>query len=142
MAPTILKFDRKRWRERWRERRRSNNAPRRALDGDGEAQRLRGSPLELKPSLVKKRHPYSSTIRDLPNTPIVKSLIIRFRFRRGVAVKSLAKLCRESFVALESLQIGSCIARTEEQETALLNGLKILNPNLHRRVSLTIKFRS
>ncbi|KAM0215261.1 hypothetical protein ACHAQI_003041 [Fusarium lateritium] len=138
MAPALLKYDKKKWRERWR----SNNVPRRALDGDGEVQRLRGSPLELKPSLVKKRHPYSSTIRDLPKTPIVKSLILRFRSRRGVAVKSLAKLCRESFVALESLRIGSWVGRTEEQETALLNGLKILNPNLHRRVSLTIKFRS
>ncbi|KAM0277186.1 hypothetical protein ACHAPQ_011912, partial [Fusarium lateritium] len=117
MAPALLKYDKKKWRERWR----SNNVPRRALDGDGEVQRLRGSPLELKPSLVKKRHPYSSTIRDLPKTPIVKSLILRFRSRRGVAVKSLAKLCRESFVALESLRIGSWVGRTEEQETALLN---------------------
>ncbi|KAF4947418.1 hypothetical protein FSARC_13966 [Fusarium sarcochroum] len=97
---------------------------RRSLDILGLTKRLHGAPLELKPSLVKKRHFCSKTIRNLPETPIVKGLILRYVSRKSIVVKALATLFRESFVALESFHFARWKSWTEEQEKAFLNDLQ------------------
>ncbi|KAF4445500.1 F-box domain-containing protein [Fusarium austroafricanum] len=92
-------------------------------DGDGIHQRLRGTPLEFKPSLIKKKSPYSGPAHNLPSTPIVKGLRLCMDTPRVIELESLAKLCRESFVALESFSFSYFISRTEEKERRFLEGI-------------------
>ncbi|KAM5361277.1 hypothetical protein ACJZ2D_013226 [Fusarium nematophilum] len=101
------------YRRQKREERRQSGIIRRDVAVQyGMAQRLRGTPLELQPW------------RNLPNVPIVKGLILPQWFLRGIAFTSLAKLLRESFIALESFQLDRYIGRTEAVEYAFLHGFR------------------
>ncbi|KAH7175333.1 hypothetical protein EDB81DRAFT_895846 [Dactylonectria macrodidyma] len=73
----------------------------------GMAVRLRGTPLELQPWLFRRRQGCGNLMWNLPVVPIVKGLLLREEFRRGIALTSLAKLCRDTFVALESFKLRS-----------------------------------
>ncbi|KAH7157333.1 hypothetical protein B0J13DRAFT_494412 [Dactylonectria estremocensis] len=107
-SPGFLEYYRQKWAEA-----RTNVIVRRDITvHHGMAQRLRGTPLEL------------HSIRNLPDVPIVKGLFLRKRFYRGIALKSLARLCRESFVALESCRLERHIGRTKKAEKAFLKGLQ------------------
>ncbi|KAH6987797.1 hypothetical protein BKA56DRAFT_713874 [Ilyonectria sp. MPI-CAGE-AT-0026] len=90
----------------------------------GMAQRLRGSPLELQPWLGDKPQSYGKCIRNLQDVPIVKGLLLRQEFLRGIALKSLAKLCRESFVALESFRLERYVGLTREAEQGFYKELR------------------
>ncbi|KAL3607214.1 hypothetical protein FPOAC2_02189 [Fusarium poae] len=102
----------------------SFRAAQRSLDVVGRTKRLHGTPLELKPSLVKKQHFCSKTLRNLPKAPVVKGLILRGDCRKSIAVKTLTTLFRECFVALESFNFVRWCGFTEEQETTFLNDLR------------------
>jgi hypothetical protein len=84
--------------------------------------RLRGEHLELKPSLIKRGQAYSQTARNFPVTPIVKGLVIRRAAPRLIALQSLGKVLRESFVALESFSYLTYMARTGDQERDFVEG--------------------
>ncbi|CAF3509206.1 unnamed protein product [Fusarium graminearum] len=75
---------------------------RRILDTLGLTKRLHGTPLELKLALVEEDQFCSNTSRNLPKTPIVKGLILRWDSRKSIAVKTIATLFRKCFRALES----------------------------------------
>ncbi|EWG45017.1 hypothetical protein FVEG_05962 [Fusarium verticillioides 7600] len=68
----------------------------------GSTHRLSGEHLKLKPSLIKRGWAYSQVVRNLPATPIMKGLVIRRVAPRLIALESLGKIMRESFMALES----------------------------------------
>ncbi|KAF4948848.1 hypothetical protein FGADI_9338 [Fusarium gaditjirri] len=84
--------------------------------------RLRGEHLQLKPSLIKRGHAYSQTVRSLPATPIVKGLVIRRVAPRLIALESLGKLIRESFVALESFSYSTYMEFDNAKERDFLDG--------------------
>ncbi|KAM5368710.1 hypothetical protein ACJZ2D_009376 [Fusarium nematophilum] len=77
-----------------------------------EMQRQYGAPLEFRPR--SPRNP----IPALSKAPIVKGLLMRRQFFRGIALPSLAKLLRESLVALEWFRLERWAATTEELEEA------------------------
>lgn len=84
----------------------------------GMARRLRGTPLAIQPDLINTTPDCRSIEQSLPNVPIVKGLILRHEFFRGVAPASLARLFRESFVALEVFRLErweACSARSERE---------------------------
>ena len=112
------------YRQKIAERRKSGIIRRDIAVQHGMAQRLRGTPLELQSWLVDKRQSCGDTTTNLPNVPIVKGIILREEFFRGIAFTSLAKLFRESFVALESFYLERWIGRTKEAESAFFNGTK------------------
>ncbi|KAK2685346.1 hypothetical protein QWA68_015600 [Fusarium oxysporum] len=85
--------------------------------------RLRGNDLELKPSLIKRVRAYSQTSRNLPVTPIVKGLVIRRAVPRLIALQSLGRVLRESFVGLESFSYSTYLARRHDQERDFLEDL-------------------
>lgn len=99
----------------------------------GMAQRLRGTPLEFQPWLVEREAASSNTTRSLANVPIVKGLILRRSLLRGITGKALAKLFRESFVALESFRLERWEGRTKEDDEAFLTGERNL-PNRRNRM--------
>lgn len=72
-------------------------------------QRLRGTPLEY-----RWKHP--------PKVPIVRGLVFRSEFFRGIAFTSLAVLFRESFVNLESFYFERYSGRTLEADKEFMNG--------------------
>ncbi|KAF4992349.1 hypothetical protein FDECE_13745 [Fusarium decemcellulare] len=97
----------------------------------GMAQRLHGTPLKIQPWPLKKRKRCRNLVQKLPSAPIVKGLVLRQAFLRGIALTSLAALFRESFVALESFRLERWIGLTEEFEADFLNGLRTdLMPSL------------
>lgn len=128
LSTTFLKFCR-----RNRVRYTSVRAAQRSLDTMGLMKRFHGTPLELKPSLVKKQHFCSKTIRNLPKTPVIKHLILRWGSRKSIATKTLTTLFRECFVALESFHFVRWKGWTEEQEKTFLNGTFNLNRIKHKR---------
>ncbi|KAF5596612.1 hypothetical protein FPANT_4281 [Fusarium pseudoanthophilum] len=85
--------------------------------------RLRGEHLKLKPSLIKRGWAYSQVVRNLPATPIVKGLVIRRVAPRLIALESLGKIMRESFMALESFSYSTYMERTDHKEQDFLHGL-------------------
>ncbi|KAI7770966.1 hypothetical protein LZL87_004753 [Fusarium oxysporum] len=85
--------------------------------------RLRGNDLELKPSLIKRVRAYSQTARNLPATPIVKGLVIRRAAPRLIALQSLGRVLRESFVALESFSYSTYLSRMHYQERDFIEDL-------------------
>ncbi|WKT45567.1 hypothetical protein QSH57_010441 [Fusarium oxysporum f. sp. vasinfectum] len=85
--------------------------------------RLRGNDLELKPSLIKRVRAYSQTSRNLPATPIVKGLVIRRAVPRLIALQSLGRVLRESFVGLESFSYSTYLALRHDQERDFLEDL-------------------
>ena len=94
----------------------------------GMALRLRGTPLELRDWVYacrkRKRNgtgPATGTW-TLPKVPIIKELVLRQEFLRGIALPSLAKLLRESFVALESFRFERCSGRMAGAEIHFYNG--------------------
>jgi hypothetical protein len=91
--------------------------------------RLRGNDLELKPSLIKRVRAYSQTSRNLPATPIVKGLVIRRAVPRLIALKSLGRVLRESFVGLESFYYSTYLSRRHDQERDFLEGKILFQPN-------------
>ncbi|KIL93505.1 hypothetical protein FAVG1_03486 [Fusarium avenaceum] len=119
LSTIFLKFCR-----RNRVRYTSVRAARRSLDTMDLMKRLHGTPLELKPSLVKKQHFCSKTIRNLPKTPVVKHLILRWDSRKSIATKTLTTLFRECFVALGSFYFVRWKGWTEEQEKTFLNDFR------------------
>ncbi|KAF4451940.1 F-box domain-containing [Fusarium albosuccineum] len=95
------------------------------------AKRLRGTPLKIQPWPLKKRKFCKNPVQKLPSTPIVKGLVLRQAFFRGIALTSLATLFRESFVALESFLLERWTGITEEVESAFMDGLRTdLMPSL------------
>lgn len=85
------------------------------------ARRLRGTPLELLPQRQKRGTGTGST-NGLPRVPIVKGLVLRRSFFRGIAPESIATLLRESFVALESFYLHRWIGQTVKNEIELFDG--------------------
>ncbi|RKK18563.1 hypothetical protein BFJ66_g5391 [Fusarium oxysporum f. sp. cepae] len=85
--------------------------------------RLRGNNLELKPSLIKRVRVYSQTSRNLPAMPIVKGLVIRRAVPRLIALQSLGRVLRESFVSLESFSYSTYLSRRHDQERDFLQDL-------------------
>ncbi|KAF4964064.1 hypothetical protein FZEAL_10891 [Fusarium zealandicum] len=89
----------------------------------GMMRRLRGTPLELQPWLFQRHQGCGNSIRNLPQVPIVKGLLLRQEFFRGIAPTSLARLLRDSFVALESFRYERWMARRKTDEHAFFNDL-------------------
>ncbi|KAF5613650.1 uncharacterized protein FTJAE_13860 [Fusarium tjaetaba] len=85
--------------------------------------RLRGEHLKLKPSLIKRGWAYSQIVRNLPATPIVKGLVIRRVAPRLIALESLGKIMRESFMALEYFSYSTYMERTDHKEQDFLDDL-------------------
>lgn len=85
----------------------------------GAAQRLRGTPLELLPQRQKRG---TGSTKNLPRVPIVKGLVLRRSFFRGIAPESIATLLRESFIALQSFYLHKWIGQTVESELELFDG--------------------
>ncbi|KAI5468192.1 hypothetical protein BGZ63DRAFT_431803 [Mariannaea sp. PMI_226] len=83
-----------------------------------ERQRLHGTPLEFRPWSLRNAMP------TLPSAPIVKGLLIRRQFFRGIALPSLAKLLRESLVALEWFRFERWTNLTRELEMTYCNDLQ------------------
>ncbi|KAH7266178.1 hypothetical protein B0J15DRAFT_534266 [Fusarium solani] len=83
----------------------------------GAARRLRGTPLELLPQRQKRG---TCSTNNLPRVPIVKGLVLRRSFFRGIAPESIATLLRESFVALESFYLHKWIGQTPDLQTCLM----------------------
>lgn len=102
-------------------------APRRLKERRGAARRLRGTPLELLPKKQKRGTDLTS---DLPAVPIVKGLVLRRSFFRGIDPASIATLLRESFVALESLYMQRWIGQTVKGDVALFDGTLELGDSL------------
>ncbi|RSL81075.1 hypothetical protein CEP51_006119 [Fusarium floridanum] len=102
-----------------------------AVVRDKMAQRLRGTPLELRPWLVEREERFGNPTRSLAKVPIVRGLILRRSLLRGISGKALAKLFRESFVALGSFRLERWEGRTKEDDVAFLTDLQLhLMPNL------------
>lgn len=99
----------------------------------GMAQRLRGTPLELQPWLVEREEGFGNQLRSVAKVPIVKGLIMRRSLFRGITGKALAKLFRESFVALESFRLERWEGRTKEDDDAFLTGKRNL-PSRRKRM--------
>ncbi|KAJ3544743.1 hypothetical protein NM208_g2894 [Fusarium decemcellulare] len=91
----------------------------------GMAQRLHGTPLKIQPWPLKKRKLCKNPVQKLPSAPIVKGLVLRQAFFRGIALTSLAALFRESFVALESFRLQRWVGITEQVETTFLEGHEV-----------------
>ena len=85
----------------------------------GAARRLRGTPLELLPQ--RQRRGTGST-NSLPRVPIVKGLVLRRSFFRGIAPESIATLLRESFIVLESFYLHRWRGQTAKNELDFFNG--------------------
>ncbi|RSL60985.1 hypothetical protein CEP54_006458 [Fusarium duplospermum] len=92
----------------------------------GMAQRLRGTPLELQPWLIKREEEFGNPTRSLTKVPIVKGLVLRRSLLRGITGEALAKLFCESFVALESFRLERWDGRTKEDDIAFLTGKRNL----------------
>ncbi|KAF5699332.1 hypothetical protein FMUND_14813 [Fusarium mundagurra] len=84
--------------------------------------RLRREHLKLTPSLIKKGWAYSQVVRNLPATPIVKGLVIRRAAPRVIALESLGKIMRESFMALEYFTYSTYMELTDHKEQDFLDG--------------------
>ncbi|KAF5538329.1 f-box domain-containing protein [Fusarium mexicanum] len=85
-------------------------------------QQLPGRHLQLKPSLINRGRAYSRVVRNLPPTPIVKGLVIRRAAPRVIALESLGRIMRESFMALEYFSYSTYTELTNEKERDFLNG--------------------
>ncbi|RSL51787.1 hypothetical protein CEP54_011246 [Fusarium duplospermum] len=89
------------------------------------ARRLRGTPLELLPQRQKRgTSTGTGSTNGLPRVPIVKGLVIRRSFFRGIAPKSIATLLRESFVALESFYLQRWIGQMVKNEVKWFDDLQ------------------
>lgn len=66
---------------------------------DGIVQRIYGTPLQFRPWSMRNAMPI------LPKTPIVQGLLLRAIFSRGISYGSLAKLFRESLIALKWVRL-------------------------------------
>lgn len=71
----------------------------------------------------------------LPTALIVKELLIRQQFIRGITLASLAKLLRESLVALEWLRIERLTALTKELEVAFHDGINLCSMKRKKGIS-------
>ncbi|RSL43744.1 hypothetical protein CEP53_011555 [Fusarium sp. AF-6] len=83
------------------------------------ARRLRGTPLELLPK--RRKGGTAGSANNLPSVPIVKGLVLRRSFFRGIAPESIATLLRENFVALESFYLHRWIGQTVKNEVELFD---------------------
>ncbi|RSL77595.1 hypothetical protein CEP51_008944 [Fusarium floridanum] len=86
------------------------------------ARRLRGTPLELLPQ--RRKGGTAGSANNLPSVPIVKGLVLRRSFFRGIAPESIATLLRERFVALESFYLQRWIGQTVKNEVELFDDLQ------------------
>ncbi|UPL01195.1 hypothetical protein LCI18_012129 [Fusarium solani-melongenae] len=106
-------------RDKWAARVPSIAVPRSV--GRRAARRLRGTPLELLPQRQKRG---TDSTNNLPRVPIVKRLVLRRSFFRGIAPESTATLLRESFIALESFYLHRWREQTVKNEVDFFDDLQ------------------
>ncbi|KAF4459063.1 hypothetical protein FALBO_14187 [Fusarium albosuccineum] len=86
--------------------------------------RVYGTPLELRPWSLRDKRGRLNPPPTLPEVPIVKSLCIRPHFLRGITLPSLARLFRESLVALVSFRFEIYTALIFDQEIAFFDDFR------------------
>lgn len=94
----------------------------------GEASRIFGTPLVLQSLRTRTEAGRLVRVESLPQTPIIQGVLIRRQFFRSIAVKSLAQLFRESFVAVETFRFERFAYFTKELERAFHQGMNNKTP--------------
>lgn len=88
----------------------------------GQAFRVQGTPLELRPWMMMDKGGRLNPVHPLGEAPIVKGLLIRQQFFRSIAPKTLAQLFKQSLTALEWFRFERWTSITGAAEKSFLRG--------------------
>jgi hypothetical protein len=92
------------------------------LDGE-HIKRVQGTPLRLEQQRGEQGR-FLSPYKTLPAVPMVKGLVMRRQFRRGIHVATLSWLLSQSFVALEWFRFERSISMNSRKQVSFDKGTK------------------
>ncbi|KAF4472974.1 F-box domain-containing [Fusarium albosuccineum] len=119
-SPSLLEYRRQRFQEV--QDKQISHGPNRT--SFGQMQRLYGTPLELRPWFLTDKRGRPNPVPTLPQVPIVKGLLIRQHFFRGIALPTLAKILRESLIGLKWFRLERWTSLTNKVEREFYKDLK------------------